>query len=283
MLKKIFLLLLCLLVSCQKKEPGLNKKPQVVVSIPPYLYFVKKIAKDSVDVKALIPLNANPHYFEPTPVQIELALEAEIWFRIGEPFENYLLSFLKKNSKDLLISDLRENIKLLSCENHSHCNDMDLSDRHIWLSPKLAKIQAATIEKALEEKFSQNAKFYQKNLKEFLCELDELDAFITQTLKGFKEKAFLISHPAYGYFCNDYGIEQISIEHEGKDPTLKKLSEILKTAEKKGVKKVFIEAQYNNRGAQIIANKLFLSLQMVDPYSFDYSENLKNFTLELVR
>lgn len=283
MLKKILVLLICLLVSCQKKPVSLDKKPQVVVSIAPYLFFVKKIASDTVDVKTLIPLNANPHYFEPTPSQIELALEAEIWFRIGEPFENYLFTFLKTNNKNLIISDLRQNIELINYEKDDchHHDDADLKDRHIWLSPKLAKIQAITIEKILEEKFSQNKKFYQKNLAKFLLELDELDLFISQKLSGFKEKAFLISHPAYGYFCKDYGIDQISIESEGKDPSLKKLNEILNLAKDKHVKKVFIQAQYNNRGAQIIAQKLFLNMLMVDPYSFDYLENLKNFATEL--
>jgi zinc transport system substrate-binding protein len=35
----------------------------------------------------------------------------------------------------------------------------------------------------------------------------------------------LVSHPAFGYFCKDYDLEQISIEVEGKEPRPKDVSE----------------------------------------------------------
>lgn len=92
----------------------------------------------------------------------------------------------------------------------------------------------------------------------------------------------MISHPAFGYFCKDYEIDQIPIEYEGKDPTLKKLSETFQEAKEKNIKKVFVQAQYNNKGAEFIAEKMELPLRWVDPYSINYEENLKNFVEMLI-
>jgi zinc transport system substrate-binding protein len=267
-------------MSSEKKEALL---PKIVVSVPPYIYFVKKIAGDQIKVETLIPANTNPHIYEPTPSQISLATEANIWFIIGESFEKYLLPFLKKNNSKLTISDLRENIDLIPYENDKKCHGhLDFKDVHIWTSPRLAKIQARTICKTLSKRFPENRDLYEKNLATFLAELDLLNTYIEQKIAPFKGSSFLISHPSFSYFCKDYEINQISIEYEGKDPTLKKLSGIFQEAKEKNIKKVFVQAQYNNKGAEFIAKQMELTLKWVDPYSTNYEETLKKFVDMLI-
>ena len=286
----LLLPLFFLVLSCEKKEDIISsqsprKIPKVIVSVPPYVYFVKKIAEDTVDVQAMIPPNSNPHLFEPTPHQITLATHADIWFKIGEAFEKYLIDFLKRNNSMLVMSDLREQIELIPYEqSQCLCHDhIDFKDVHIWTSPRLAKTQAKTIANVLIEKYPENKELYSKNLSSFLLELDLLDIEINQKLSSLKGSSFLISHPAFGYFCKDYGIHQVSIEYQGKDPTLKKLSGIFEEAKEKNIKKVFVQAQYNNKGASFIAEKMGLGVEFVDPYSVDYAENLKNFADLLIK
>lgn len=289
--KKIFLVLISLFLaasSCGKKEIIYQKSskitPKVLVTVAPYIYFVKKIAQDTVEVEAMIPPNANPHLYEPTPHQTSLVTKADIWFKIGEGFEKYLIDFLGKNNSNLIISDLRENIDLLpyeesQCKFHDH---IDFKDVHIWTSPKLAKIQAKTICEVLTKKYPANADFYFKNLSSFLGELDILDQEISSKLSSIKGTTFLISHPAFGYFCKDYGLTQLSIEFQGKDPTLKKLKKTLEEVKEKNIKKVFVQAQYNNKGAIFIAEKMGIGIEYVDPYCKDYDTNLKNFVNLLI-
>lgn len=285
----LFVPFILFFISCEKndiaRQQTAQKLPKVIVSVPPYIYFVKKIAEDTVDVQAMIPPNSNPHLFEPTPQQTALATQADIWFKIGEAFEKYLIDFLKKNNSELIVSDLREKIDLIPYEKSTHaCHDhLDFKDVHIWTSPRLAKIQAETIARALIEKYPQNRDLYSKNLSTFLKELDLLDYEIGQKLSSFKEKAFLISHPAFGYFCKDYGINQISIEYQGKDPTLKKLGKIFDEAKERNIKKVFVQAQYNNKGAAFIAEKLGLDLELIDPYSVNYEATLRKLADLLIK
>lgn len=280
-----FFILICIFsFSCSKQE---NSKltqskdilPTVIVSASPYIYFIKKIAQETVEAKTLIPINFNPHFFEPTFNQVSLVLSADIWFKTGEGFERSILKFLKEKKTNIIISDLRDHIELIPYEN-STCpckEDIDFKDVHIWTSPRLAKIQAKTIASTLIEKYPEKKNFYLKNLDSFLNELDQLDKEIETKLKPLSGSSFLISHPAYGYFCKDYHLEQISVEYEGKEPTLKILSQTFERAKQKNIKKIFIQAQYNNKGAEYIAKKMGLSISMVDPYSVDYIENIKKF------
>ena len=280
---KIFLILLVpFFTSCKKKEK--EATPKVIVSVPPYVYFVKKIAGTTVNVQTMIPPNSNPHLFEPTSHQTLLALQADIWFKIGESFERLLVDLMQENNPSLTISDLRQGIDLISYEHcfHSCSDNIDFKDVHIWTSPRLAKIQAKTIASILIEKYPKNKDIYASNLSSFLLELDQLNLDIEKKIFSIKGSAFLISHPAFAYFCKDYNLHQISIEYEGKDPTLKMLGETLNQAKEKNIKKVFIQAQYNNKGAEIIAKKIGAHLHLVDPYSINYEENLKNFVEMLI-
>jgi zinc transport system substrate-binding protein len=277
MLKKIFFLSLALLfVSCEKASPS-QKKPLLLVSIAPYQFLTQEIAGSDFHVQTIVPNASNPHSFEPTARQVTEMGLGVTWFRIGEPFENKILPILKDRNPSLFVKDLREGIPLIE-EKHSlscsHCS-MDHLDRHIWLSPKLALKQAEAITKTLSEQFPDQKEKFQQNLNLLSAKLNALDTEIEQILKPITHRILLVSHPAFGYFCKDYNLEQISVEYEGKDPRPKHLEEILTRALSESFELALALPQYNNKGAQLIAEKLHLPIHLIDPYSADYFETMR--------
>ncbi|HSX12399.1 MAG TPA: zinc ABC transporter substrate-binding protein [Rhabdochlamydiaceae bacterium] len=250
-------------------------KPKALVSVPPYAYLVEKIAADTVDIQVIVPPGANAHLYEPVPKDIEKMVDASIWMRLGDPFERKLARVLKEKNPTLITVELWKDIELLGHE-HAHaglCHE-DEKDFHLWLSPKLAKKQAQQIAENLVTLHPQHKQLYLKNLKILLAELTELDQKIEKILAPVKGQAILVSHPAFGYFCKEYGLTQLSIECEGKEPRPKQIAHILKQAETLKVKTVLTQVQYSNKGAELIAEKLHLPIFLVDPYSMDYSKNL---------
>ena len=263
-MKKILYLFLLLLIGCSKVEkPQSNQKPLVAVSIPSYLFFVKKIAGDTVEVKNLIPAGADPHHFEPTPKHLDLAIKTSLWFCSSEHFEKEFLPLILPYNKNLQVCNLTENIPLIE------------KDLHLWLSPKIAILQAEKIASVLEKKFPENKELYQKNLKKLVQEIQKTDLEIQAKLKKTNNRTILVSHKAFSYFCADYDIKQLSVENDSHEPNLKTIYHLLKEAKKEKVQKVFIQAQVDNKGALIIAKELKVAPFMVDPYSADYLENLK--------
>lgn len=94
-------------------------------------------------------------------------------------------------------------------------------------------------------------------------------------LNPLANRTILVSHPAYAYFCRDYNLTQLSIEFEGKDPMPQQLTKILETARDLKVKKIFIQPQFQNKGAKLIAKELDAELITLDPYSEDYFEMMR--------
>ncbi|MBM3207780.1 MAG: hypothetical protein FJZ57_04145 [Chlamydiae bacterium] len=294
-MKKIYTLVIVLLsfftFSCSSSQNTSSKslKPKILVSIPPYTYFVKKIALDTVDTVCLVPEGSNPHLFEPTPRQVQEVYESKVWISIGESFEKKITTTLKKNHKTLTIVDLSKlipadtTVKGCSCGHHHEHEHHESQDLHIWMSPRLAKQQAIAIEEALTSTFPEQAEFFNKNLSDFIAELDQIDDEISLLLSPFKDQAVLVSHPAFGYFCKDYGLEQISIEIEGKDPRPKDISQILEKAKNTNVRVVIVQEQHNNKGALAIANELNIPVFNTDPYSSEYKQTLLNISQQIAK
>ena len=275
MIKKLLLSLL-LFAGCSH-APSPPSKPLLLVSIAPYRFLTEEIAGAGFEVQAVVPMAANPHSFEPTSSQVALMGRGLVWFRIGEPFEGKIIPILKNHNPKLAIKDLRDGIALLEegpglkC---AHCC-MDHLDRHIWLNPKLAAEQAALIEQTLSEQFPEQKEFFQKNLIRLRGELGALDVEIQGILRPVVKRVILVSHPAFGYFCKEYHFEQLSVEYEGKDPRPKHLEEILKQAISQSMEVALALPQHNNKGAQLIAERLHVPIRMIDPYSAEYFETMR--------
>jgi zinc transport system substrate-binding protein len=246
--------------------------PHVLVSVAPHEFFVKKIAGPTVIVDLLVPAGASSHTFEPTPKQMLSASQAAIWFRIGEGFETRVMKVFQHHNLKMSIVDLRQGLDLIKSQ---CCHKHEGEDPHFWLSPRLAKIQTTTMYEALVATYPENKDLYTRNLTLFHRELDELDKEITNILKPMNNRTILVSHPAYGYFCRDYNLTQLSIEFEGKDPTPQVLSRVMALAHELNIKTVFIQMQYNNKGAKLVAQDLHAAVVTLNPYSENYIESMR--------
>jgi len=250
------------------KKSNVASKPLLLVSLPPYKTLVHQIAGDSFDVIAVVPLNADPHTYEPTSRQLTQLTDGQIWFRIGESFESKLLPLLKARSVDL-----RNGAAMIE-EGGCHCHGHSAQDRHIWLSPKMLSVQAGMIASELSTQFPEEKESFAQRLATVQEELVALDLQIALKMKLTTERAFLVSHPAFAYFCRDYDCKQLSVEHEGKEPRPKELEALMNEAIEREAKIAISLPQHNNKGAQLISGKLAIPLRMIDPYAADYSETM---------
>ena len=256
----------------------------VLVSVAPYKFFVEKIAGDTVKVGLMVPAGASAHTYEPTPKEMLAASTADLWFLIGESFEARAVRAIQSHHPAIVLVDLRQNVHLISSDpHHAHqgCTHKNCQDLHIWLSPRQSKIQARTIASALEKLYPENKELYEANLKKLLEELDQLDVEISALLKPLKNRVILVSHPAYAYLTRDYDLKQISIEFEGKDPTPRQLTRVFEEARENGIHAIFVQRQYSNKGARLIADKIGARIVNLDPYSENYFYSMRDIACQI--
>ncbi|MFW5721220.1 MAG: metal ABC transporter solute-binding protein, Zn/Mn family [Bacteroidota bacterium] len=277
-----------LLIGCSS-EPK-SEKPVVTVSILPQKYFVEKITGDHFTINVMIPPGASPVTYEPSPKQMQELTASEVYFRVG--YIEFEKSWIKKFGDihpEMKIIDLSSNANLISPEetihnNHSHDGHHHHGvDPHIWVSPKKVKKQASIIYQYFIDNYPEQKETFSSNYQTFINEIDSLDNYATRQLEPFKGKKFLIFHPALSYLARDYGLEQISIEIDGKEPTPANIQDIIKVAQTENIKIIFIQKQFSTHNAEVIANEIKGSVVQVDPLDYEWDKSIKHIVDMIVK
>ena len=246
------------------------------VSILPQAYFVERIGGSYVDVEVLVGPGQSPATYEPTPKQMAELSRAQVYFRIGTPFEKGFIDKTKKTYKNLHIVDTRKGVPL---RYFRHSNGAEIPDPHIWLDPKRVKIQAQTIYETLSKFDPSHKSVFENNLQAFLADLDRIDSEISHTLTAVKGGKLYVFHPAYGYFAESYGLTQVAVEIEGKQPSAKQLKGLIESAKNDKVKVIFVEPQFAGKNAETIAREIGGAVVPINPLPGDYLENFRTMAL----
>ena len=272
-------------------EPSARLK--VGVGILPMRYFVERVGGNLVEATVLVGPGQEPHTFEPTMKQMSALDSANLYFTLGLPFEQNLVEKLKATAKHLTVVDVRQGLplrRLTPEEVHSGGAQPGQPgeragepDPHVWLSPRLVKVIAATIASALTQADPAHSEAYAQNLQAFQADLDRVDAKLAQVLAPLKGKEFLVFHPAFGYFADAYGLVQVPVEVEGKEPSAKQLAELIDVGRQKHVRVVFVQKQFSQKSAEAVAEALGATVVPLDDLAYDYLDNLGRMAQELER
>ncbi|MFH2048696.1 MAG: zinc ABC transporter substrate-binding protein [bacterium] len=275
-MRNIFTVILCflpILIGCNSEQLK-SEKIKTIVSIPPQEFFVRKIADTLVDISVLIPAGQSPTTYNPTPQQMIDIENSDLLFTIGVPFEKHLLNNLNTNNLKIKIVKTQDGIELLPMTGHDDDHDHGALDPHIWLDPELVKLQAKNIADALIEIAPEHKVLFKNNLELFKNELDSVDVLIDNILSKYNKRHICAFHPSFGYFCEAYGLKQIAIEIEGKEPTAKELAGFVMMTEQEKITTIFIQPQFSDKSARVIAESIHGKVETLDPLSSDYYNNL---------
>lgn len=285
----IVVIMMVSIVGCEAKESentemDTNKDQiTIAVSIVPQETFVKAVAGDLVDVVTMIPPGHSPANYQPTPKQMTKFSEAKVYFSIGVPTEK--ANILPK------IDDFNKAIKVVSLadivgkvyphryseevEGHEETQHDSGRDPHIWLSPKRVKVMIDAIKNELVDIDPENAAVYTKNAADYLDKLDQADNENKEIFSNLNGQSFIIYHPSFGYFADDYGLKMVTIEEEGKEATTKKLQDVIDFAKKERIKFVFYQDEFDGQQAETIAKEIGGATAKVAPLAPNYIENLR--------
>ncbi len=264
------LILAVFLAGYQKEVVTRNQdKLDVIVSILPQKAFVKAVGGEHVNVKELIPPGGSPATYEPKPSDLVNVEKADIYFRVGYiPFEKSHADKFASLNPNLEIIDTSVNVELRYFG--------EAVDPHVWLSPMQVKKQVDIIAESLSEIDPGNTDEYMKNAEDFKKEMDDLHDELELKFRELKTDKLMVFHPAWGYFTDEYGLEQIAIEHDGKEPTVKQLQYLIDAAREENIRVIFIQSQFNRAIAESIADELDAVVVPINPLSDDYVNNLRN-------
>lgn len=262
------ILVYLLALGCSHPEtPAADDRIPVAVSVPPQAYFVDRIGGDRVDVAVLIPPGTSPHAFEPAPRQLRALSRARLYVKVGHPdfpFEKKHLDARLERDAGLELVDMSAGVA-----------DRGGSDPHVWLSPETAALTAREIARALTRLDPAHAELFEANLETFLADVEALDEELRAAFAGLERRTFVVQHPAWGHFAARYGLEQIAIERDGKEPGPAAFVTLIERTRQEGVRVVFVQQGIADRGARTLAREIGAEVVNVEPLAYDWLENLR--------
>ena len=266
-------LVLWLLPACAPAAPAAAGKIGAMVTVLPQVEFVSAVGGSRVDVTSMVPPGANPHTYEVTPAQMAKLSTARIYFKVGSPIEFELtwLDKLAAQNESMTIVDCNKGIELIE----SADPDEPGIDPHTWTSPQNAGIIVGNICAGFVQLDPAHKSYYEANRDAYLQKVDALDADIKSSLAGVDSRIFIVYHPAWGYFAREYGLQQLGIEKEGKEPQAAYMARLINEAREKNIRVIFVSPQFDTRSAEAIAREIRGTVVSIDPEARDYLDNMR--------
>jgi zinc transport system substrate-binding protein len=279
---KIFYTLLTLsivfalfLTACGQKNAGTEKadagKIEIYTTLFPLYDFARAIGGDYVKVNSLLPPGAEPHDYEPSAKDIAKVNEAKIFVYNGAGYEAWIDNMVKNlNTEKTKVVDASKGLRLIESteqehDEHTHAGEAVAGteehnrihgkyDPHVWLNPQLAKQQAAHIEKELVEVDPAHKGAYEANYNKLTQQLDALDKEYKDAIAKAKKKEFVVSHKAFTYLAEHYGLEQLSVSglSPSEEPTQQQLQQLVETVKAHHIKYVAFEGLVENKVARMV-------------------------------
>jgi zinc transport system substrate-binding protein len=276
-----FLFLIVLFAACGHRVPQTGEKI-ITVSIAPYKYFIDRIGGKDFTVNIMVPAGANPHIYEPFPKQIFMLRQSVAYVSNGYlGFEMTWLDRFYEMNSNMKKLDLSKNIEPLGSHHHHDGDHVEGADPHYWVSPKCAITMAKSVKNFLCELNPGHSAQYEANCMALVEEISSMDDKASGLFSASKGRSFMIFHPNLGYLARDYGLEEVSVEYEGKEPPPSRMKELIDRARKEHIKTIFVQKEYDTKNARAIAGEIGARVCVIDPLSEDWMKTTNDMIREL--
>ncbi len=268
---------------------GAAATPVVVVSILPQAYFVERIAGDRVRPVVLVGPGQSPHAYEPTPRQMAELSSASMWLTIQADFEVALRPKVEALYPKLTIVDTTTDVVYRKLDSHGHVGEDDGHedesgiDPHVWLGRQAVTAMAALIRDALSTADPAGAALFAANHDAFVRDVDAVFTALARDLAPLRGKPVFVYHPSFGYFFDEFGIEQEAVETGGKEPTQKALAALIEGAQADGAKVIFVQPQFPASAARTVAQAIGGVVVEIDALAPDWLDNIRRIGAALGR
>lgn len=243
------------LVGCSSDQAAENNKYNIVATTTIVGDLVKQIAGDNINLTTLMGPGVDPHLYKASAGDVTKMQSADMVVYNGLHLEGKMgdiFKGLKGGEKSIVAAaEALDKNMLLASEDYENS-----SDPHVWFDVKLWKSAVRTVGKELKKLDQKNSELYEKNMNNYLKELDELEEYIAARISEIpKDKRILITaHDAFQYFADAYnfqvrGLQGISTNAEAGTSDLRKLANFIVEKE---IKSIFVESSVPRKNIEAL-------------------------------
>lgn len=219
--------------------------------------FAREIGGEDIVYHSVVPLGSEPHDFEPTAADMAKLSDADVFVYNGMGIDDWA---------DKVKESLPETV-LTVCASDNLNAAAEATDPHVWLSFENAQVQLENIYKAFSTADSKNAEKYLDRLLEYSARIDGVRNEYENA--GLSGKKIFVTHGAYGYLCEEFGMEQIALEgiSGDSDPSPAQMANIVDRIKAEGARCIFYDPIEGDKLAKAVANEA--GIEALPLYTFE--------------
>ncbi len=268
-IRNMFLTLCLLFTGCHSSnhasmDNATNQKVIYTTFFPVY-DLTSRIVGDKMEVKTIIQGNQEPHDFELQTKDMAQITKADLIVYNGANMESFIPDLQQAANDDSKFLDLSQDLTLLETagdDDHEHeehdDDDHDRVNPHTWLSVKNAMKQLTAIYEKVSQMDPENQEYYKERYDEAYAQFQALDESFTKAIEELPsdtEKYFVVSHAAFNYLADDYGLTQVAVTgiSPEEEPSAKQLATIADFVSKHNITTIFFEGKATPKVAETLA------------------------------
>ncbi len=257
-----------LLLSCGGKR---DDNRVITVTIEPLRYFAEQLVGDRAEVTTLVPKGSSPETYEPTAQQMVALGNSMMFIKVGNlGFERTWVAKLGDLADGIEIVDTSEGIATVESTSRG------VTDQHTWMSCANALVIVKNIYNSLRKADPENASFYEGRYNALVAKIEKLNAELTESLNTVEGSSFIIYHPALTYFAKEYGLHQLAVEEDGREPSAASLAKVIDEAKAEGVSLMLVQQEFDRRNAEIVAKALNIGMTTINPLSYEWEKEMRD-------
>ena len=250
----IFLLIFSTGCSVQKK----TEKIKVGATIFPLYDLVRNIGGNFIEPVLIVQPGESPHTFSPTIEDLKKLAGAKVIFVNGFGLDEWVEKVARSVNIETEVN-VNENLKKI-VEEHN-------GNPHLWLNPKYAVEECKVIADTLSEIDPSHSSYYRKNYEEYTNKILKTAENLKKEVDKLKNKNFIAFHPAYTYFAEYFGMNEVAVIEKvpGQKPTPKELISIENLIKSGKVNVLFKEPQLSSDIVNTIKEDTGIKVETLDP------------------
>ncbi|CAH0186578.1 High-affinity zinc uptake system binding-protein ZnuA [Peribacillus simplex] len=264
-LLSLFLVTALFLSACGNSKGESSKETKdaldIYTTVYPLQYFTEAIGGEYVNVETIYPPGTDEHSFEPSQKDIVKMAESDLFFYIGYNLEGFVTKAEPILSKEGVSTIAVGETVHLDEDEHAHeedGHDHGGVNPHLWLDPIYSIDMAKTIKDELTKKMPEQEEYFNSQFNKLSEKLKALDENFATTIESGRTNKIIVSHSAYGYWEERYGLEQIGVTGltSSNEPSQKELGKIVTMAEEEDLNYVIFEQNISSKLTEIIQKEM---------------------------
>ncbi|SDJ49621.1 metal ABC transporter solute-binding protein, Zn/Mn family [Salimicrobium halophilum] len=274
------LLILVLLAACGSEEGEQgegNQKDTMYTTVYPLEFVAQQIVGDKVEVESILPAGSDAHTYEPTTKEMVQMAEGKAFIYTKDEFEPYAATIAETlNEEGVTTLPVAKGLEEVghgeedtheedhaeeesAADDHAgHNHSVGGEDPHIWLDPMVMTKVAESLKEEFIAMYPEKEETFLQNTETLKEQLTELDEQMATTIQEADTKEVVVSHAAYGYWEEAYGLKQIAISglSSTNEPSQKELEHVIETAKEHGLDYVLFEKNVSPKAAEVVQEEI---------------------------